>query len=72
MKIKKTKGFETAQVCTGGVSLSEVNPRTLECKRIPGLYLAGELLDTDGICGGYNLQWAWTTGACAGKEAAKC
>lgn len=72
VKIKKTKGFETAQVCTGGVSLSEVNPRTLECKRIPGLYLAGELLDTDGICGGYNLQWAWTTGACAGKEAAKC
>ena len=72
IKIKKTKPFENAQVCTGGVSLTEVHPHTLESRKVPGLYLAGELLDTDGICGGYNLQWAWTTGALAGKEAAKC
>lgn len=72
IKIKKTKPFKNAQVCTGGVSLTEVHPHTLESRKVPGLYLAGELLDTDGICGGYNLQWAWTTGALAGKEAAKC
>lgn len=72
VKIKKTKPFENAQVCAGGVSLTEIHPHTLESRKVPGLYLAGELLDTDGICGGYNLQWAWTTGALAGKEAAKC
>ena len=50
--------------------MEEIDPKPMESRKIPGLYLAGELLDTDGICGGYNLQWAWTTGAVAGKSAA--
>lgn len=61
---------ENAQVCMGGVRLTEVNER-LEAVRIPGLFLCGELLDVDGRCGGYNLQWAWTSGHIAGEEAAR-
>ena len=71
VKIKGVKSMETAQVCSGGVLLSNINPKTMECCQIPGLYLAGEILDVDGICGGYNLQWAWSTGACAGIHAAR-
>lgn len=71
VEIKGTKAFDMAQVCSGGVSLTEINPKTMECRKIPGIYLAGELLDTDGICGGYNLQWAWSSGACAGYAASK-
>lgn len=70
LEIVGTKPFSNAQVCQGGVSLEEISSETMECKKVPGLYLAGELLDADGICGGYNLQWAWSSGACAGKEAA--
>ena len=51
--------------------LAELKGITMESDRTPGLYLAGEILDTDGICGGYNLQWAWTTGALAGRSAAR-
>ena len=57
-----------SQVCTGGIDLGEVT-EDLESKKIPGLYITGEALDVDGACGGYNLQWAWTTGALAGKAA---
>ena len=70
LEITGGKSFEQAQICSGGVPLEEVVPETLESKKVPGLYLAGELLDTDGICGGYNLQWAWSTGAVAGRHAA--
>lgn len=66
-----TKSFEQAQICAGGIDLSEVDPYTMESQKIHGLYLTGELLDADGICGGYNLQWAWTTGWTAGIHAAK-
>lgn len=66
-----TNGFENAQVTAGGVNLLEIVPETMEAKKVKGLYLAGELLDVDGICGGYNLQWAWTTGYLAGKAAGK-
>lgn len=59
-----------AQVTAGGVSLGEVDLATLESKRQPGLYLAGELLDADGDCGGFNLHWAWLTGLLAGESAA--
>lgn len=65
------KGFDTAQVTSGGVSVNEVNPKTLESKISKGLYIVGELLDVDGICGGYNLQWAFSTGALAGTDAAR-
>lgn len=71
IEITGGKSYEQAQVCSGGVPLSEVYSDTLESRKVPGLYLAGEILDTDGICGGYNLQWAWTTGALAGRSAAR-
>ena len=50
-----------AQVTAGGIALSEVDPSTLESRKVPGLYLAGEVLDVDGDCGGFNLQWAWAS-----------
>lgn len=62
--------YENAQICCGGVDTREVWPDTLESRLVPGLYLVGELLDVDGICGGYNLQWAWSSGALAGMDAA--
>ena len=63
-------GFENAQVCSGGVDLWEVTS-DLESVKMPGLYFAGEILDVDGRCGGYNLQWAWTSGAIAGRGACR-
>ncbi|MDO5134625.1 MAG: NAD(P)/FAD-dependent oxidoreductase [Eubacteriales bacterium] len=62
--------FAQAQVCQGGVDTSQVWPETMESRLHPGLYFAGELLDVDGTCGGYNLQWAWSSGATAGRSAA--
>jgi predicted Rossmann fold flavoprotein len=67
--VKGTNSFEQAQVCAGGVDFAEVTDR-LESVRRPGLFFAGEILDIDGICGGYNLQWAWSSGAVAGRAAA--
>lgn len=62
--------FSNAQVCCGGVDTREVDPDTMESRIRTGLYLAGELLDVDGICGGYNLQFAWSSGWIAGQSAA--
>ncbi len=56
-----TQGMGGAQVTAGGIALSEVDPSTLESRKVPGLYLAGEVLDVDGDCGGFNLQWAWAS-----------
>lgn len=64
-----TNPFEQAQVCCGGVDTREICPDNLESRLVPGLYIVGELLDVDGICGGYNLQWAWSTGCLAGYSA---
>lgn len=64
--ITKTNGFDQAQVTAGGVSTEEIDPATMESKILPGLYFAGEMVDVDGICGGYNLQWAWSSGHQAG------
>lgn len=69
--VAETNPFEQAQVCRGGVDTREVHPKTLESYLVPGLYFAGELLDVDGLCGGYNLQWAWSSGHVAGREAAR-
>lgn len=69
--VTATNSFEQAQVCCGGVDTREIRPDTMESRLVPGLYLAGELLDVDGICGGYNLQWAWSTGAIAGRCAGR-
>ena len=63
--------FANAQVCAGGVDTSEIDNQTMESKLVKGLYFAGELVDVDGTCGGYNLQWAWSSGYVAGKYAAQ-
>ena len=70
LRITGTGGFGQAQVTTGGIPLSQTD-LNLMSRRCRGLYLAGELLDVDGICGGYNLQWAFTSGWIAGKSAAE-
>ena len=62
--------FDNAQVCAGGIPLNEIN-FDFESKKVPGLYFAGEILDVDGKCGGYNLQWAWCSGYLAGKSISK-
>ena len=70
---KKLRGWQYAQVTKGGVLLSEVDEESFESKRIPGLYLAGEVLNYDGPCGGYNLNFAWRSGIAAGLAlAAAC
>lgn len=68
--ITGTRGFTDAQVTCGGAALSEFYPDTLESRLSPGLYACGEVLDVDGDCGGFNLQWAWSSGAVAGQSAA--
>lgn len=64
-----TLGFEDAQVTAGGVCTDQFDPETLESRLAPGLYACGEVLDIDGDCGGYNLQWAWASGRLAGLAA---
>jgi len=66
-----TKSWMDAQVTAGGVDVRDVNSRTLESKRTPGIYFCGELLDIDGDCGGFNLQWAWSSGYVAAIHAAR-
>lgn len=68
--IEGDRGFTYAEVTAGGVPLREVRLETLESRLCPGLYLCGELLDVDGRIGGYNFQWAWASGAVAGRAAA--
>lgn len=65
---KDTLGYDKAQVCAGGILLEQLN-ENFESLKNPGIYVCGELLDVDGKCGGYNLQWAWTSGYIAGKAA---
>jgi predicted Rossmann fold flavoprotein len=64
------EGYRTAEVTGGGVGLSEIDPRTMESRRAPGLFLCGEMLDAFGPIGGYNFLWAWATGRAAGLGAA--
>lgn len=68
LPIIDTKSFDNAQVCSGGVDLSEINPNTMESLINKNLYIVGELLDVDGDCGGYNLSFAWISGMLAGKS----
>ncbi len=70
-QIIDTNGYREAQVCCGGIDLAEVSGESLESRKVPGLYFAGECLDVDGACGGYNLQWAWASGFVAGSHAAR-
>ena len=71
LTITRTEGFDTAMVTAGGVSLKEVDPRTLASKLIRGLSFAGEVLDLDGPTGGFNLQWAFASGSLVGTSAVK-
>jgi len=68
-KIDSTKGHKKAEVMAGGISTKEIDPKTLESKIVKGLFFCGEVLDIDGDCGGYNLHWAWSSGARAGRSA---
>ena len=67
LPVKGTEGFDHAQVTAGGLRTGDFDPRTLESRLVPGLFACGELLDVDGDCGGYNLQWAWASGRLAGR-----
>lgn len=64
-------GYKKAEATAGGVDLKEVKDSTMESKLVEGLYLAGEILDVDGRIGGFNFQWAWSTGRAAGRSAAQ-
>lgn len=70
LHVTGSNSFDNAQVCAGGVDTKDVS-RDMESLLVPGLYFAGEILDVDGRCGGYNLHWAWCSGYLAGKSAAK-
>jgi predicted Rossmann fold flavoprotein len=71
LPIRGTLGFEKAEVTSGGIALGEVDPKTLESRLVPSLHFAGEVLDLDGLIGGYNFQAAWSTGWLAGETAAE-
>ncbi|MEG1180187.1 MAG: NAD(P)/FAD-dependent oxidoreductase, partial [Oscillospiraceae bacterium] len=71
MKITGTKDFDASQVTAGGAVASEFEPITFKSKKVQGLFACGEVLDVDGDCGGYNLQWAWCSGYLAGKSCAE-
>ena len=67
--LTETMGMDSAQVTAGGICTEQFDERTMESRLVPGLYACGEVLDIDGDCGGYNLQWAWSSGRMAGLHA---
>lgn len=69
LSLTGTQGMDSAQVTAGGVYTKDFDPNTMESRLVPGLYACGEVLDIDGPCGGYNLQWAWSSGYLAGESA---
>jgi predicted Rossmann fold flavoprotein len=71
LRVRGSRGYQYAEATAGGVSLDEVNSATLESRLCPGLYLVGEILDVDGRLGGFNFQWAWSSGFVAGNAAAR-
>lgn len=70
VEVTGSRAWPSAQVTAGGVDVAEVDQKTMESRLVPGLFFAGEVLDIDGDCGGYNLQWAWSSGFVAGENAA--
>ena len=66
LDVTGVSGFESAQVTAGGISTAEFDPKTMESRLVSGLFACGEVLDIDGDCGGFNLQWAWASGLLAG------
>ena len=71
ISLTEPMGMDSAQVTAGGVFTRDFDPTTMESRLVPGLYACGEVLDIDGDCGGYNLQWAWSSGCLAGRSAGK-
>ena len=71
VRLTEPMGMDSAQVTAGGVLTEQFDPTTMESRLVPGLYACGEVLDIDGDCGGYNLQWAWSSGRVAGIHAGK-
>lgn len=71
LPVSGPRGWNYAEVTAGGVPLAEIDFRTMQSRIVPGLYLAGEILDCDGRIGGFNFQWAWATGFLAGRSAAR-
>ena len=69
ISLTEPMGMDAAQVTAGGIMTDEFDPETMESRLVPGLYACGEVLDIDGDCGGYNLQWAWSSGRLAGTHA---
>ncbi|MBA3916738.1 MAG: NAD(P)/FAD-dependent oxidoreductase, partial [Acidobacteriales bacterium] len=63
----RTAGFEKAEVTAGGVDTDELSAKTMEARKVPGLYFVGEVVDVTGQLGGFNFQWAWASGAAAGR-----
>ena len=62
-----TEGYEKAEVTGGGIDTAELSSKTMEAKKVPGLYFTGEVIDVTGQLGGYNLHWAWASGYAAGQ-----
>ena len=62
-----TEGYRTAEVTLGGVDTNELSSKTMEARKVPGLYFVGEVVDVTGWLGGYNFQWAWSSGWVAGQ-----
>lgn len=71
LRVRDSRGYAHAEVTAGGVPLSEIDPATMQSRRTAGLYLVGEILDADGRIGGFNFQWAWSTGFIAGRAIAR-
>ena len=71
VSLSEPLGMDSAQVTAGGILTSEFDPETMESRLVPGLFACGEVLDVDGDCGGYNLQWAWSSGRLAGEHAGR-
>ena len=67
LEIKKFRPIEEAIITSGGIKIKEINPKTMESKKVKGLYFAGEIIDVDSYTGGFNLQIAYSTGYVAGK-----
>jgi predicted flavoprotein YhiN len=71
LAVRDSRGYNYAEVTAGGVPLDEIDAASMESTRCPGVYLVGEILDVDGRLGGFNFQWAWSTGAVAGAAVAE-
>jgi predicted Rossmann fold flavoprotein len=71
VELTEPLGMDSAQVTAGGIMTADFDPKTMESRLVPGLYACGEVLDVDGDCGGYNLQWAWSSGRLAGSHAGR-